>query len=228
MALVHMRALSTINVPDESGQRITVHVGDWFKVGKQKAIELIEQGQAEIPASAEAQRAIREDLTDCGILVLNGTVKDARDMAGRHAADMDAQELKGDLYLPWPRTLIWDARYELSPKQVALGFVRVADTGRYSSWEMAAMLRGNEMLANEIGDAPEQTKTKTLIGDLHLPVYETSAVWARKTTSAEAMIAAWGAELRADAGPEHAFLRALYCNRVLLCTLPAGWLRRLG
>ena len=225
MALVHLRALSTINVPDESGQRITVHPGDWFKVGKQRAIELIETKQAEMPANADAQRAIQEDLVDCGILVLNGTVKDARKAAGRHV--LGGLESKGPLSLPWPRTLIWNARYPLQPKQVALGFVRVADTGRYSSWEVAAMLRGNELLGRDVGEAADQQRTREIVGDLSVPVYETSAVWVRETEATKALIETWDAELQTGAGPEHAFLRALYCNRVLLCTMPAGWLRRL-
>lgn len=226
MALVHLRALATINTIDESGQRFTVHKGDWFKVGKQRAIELIETRQAELPANAEAQRAIKEDLDDCGILVLGGSVKDARAAMGRHT--VDALESTGRLYLPWDRTLIWDVRYPLEARQVALGFVRVQDTGRYNSWEMAAMLQHNEMLASDVGEAADQQRTREAVGDLRLPVYNTLALWVRKTAATEALVDAYAAELAESQSEEHAFLRALYRHRVLLCTLPAGWLRRLA
>jgi len=210
---------------DETGTLKIYHPGDWVGVSKQRAIELLESGQAEMPEQAQAQRALSQDLADCGIYVLDGSIRDAKGIMGHH--DLDACEYSGSLRLPWERTLIWSAARPIEPKQVALGFVRVEDTGQYASWEVAAMLRGNEMLASEIGDRSEQNKTKVAIGDLRLPVYDTAAVWVRKTEATEALIDAWDRERKESPdAPEHAFLRALYTHRVLLCSLPAGWLGR--
>ena len=224
MAAIQLRALGTVNVVDKHGQRQSFHAGDWFACGKMKAIELIETGQAELPGAAEGQRAITEELSDCGILVLGGTVKDARKAAGLH--HVDAQEFTGSLRLPWERTLIWNAEHPLDPQQIALGFVRVAKRGRYDSWEMAAMLKGRDLLASQVGTKEAKARTRESVGDLRLPVYDTGAVWVRKTSNTEALIKAWDNE-RESGDNEHAFLRALYANRVLLCTLPAAWLRRL-
>lgn len=225
MALVQIRAVTIIRAVDESGSLKTYHPGDWVAVGKQRAIELLETGQAEMPEQAQAQRALSENLIGCGIYVLDGSIKDAKGIMGHH--NLEALEYSGALRLPWERTLIWNANREIEPKQVALGFVRVEDTGRYASWEVAAMLRGNEMLAGEIGDLAEQRKTRDAVGDVRLPVYDAGAIWVRRTEATEALIAAWDRERKESPdAPEHAFLRALYTHRVLLCSLPAGWLGR--
>jgi hypothetical protein len=224
MALVQIKAVTIINAADEHGSLKTYYPGDWLKVGKQKAIELLESGQAEIPQAAEAQRALTDDLSDCGVYLREGDVKETKAQLG--GLKLDIVESSGALRLPFERTLIWHGRQPLQRRQIALGFARIEDTGRYDSWEVAAMLRSGDLLALTIGDQAEQRKTREAIGDLRLPVYETSAVWVRKTAATEAMVRAWDREMQDSDCEEHAFLRALYLNRVLLCSLPAGWLAR--
>lgn len=224
MARVHVKAVTIIMAADETGSLKTYHPGDWVAVSKQRAIELLASGQAELPDEAQVQRALSEDLSDCGIYLREGTVRDAR--ASLDGLDVDVTECSGPLRLPYERTLLWHPRQPLERKQIALGFHRIEDTGRYASWEMAAMLRSNELLASSVGNQAEQRKTREVIGDLRVPVYESSAVWVRKTGDTEAMIAAWDAELQESESGELAFLRALYRHRVLLCSLPAGWLGR--
>lgn len=224
MAQVRIRAVTNINAADANGTLITYHPGDWFLIGKQRAIELIESGQADMPEEAQAQRAMIENLENCGVYLRDGTIRDAQRASGRHK--LDATEYSGALRLPYDRTLIWHPRQPLEPKQVALGLVQVEDTGRFASWEVAAMLRQNDLLASQIGDKGEHKKTLEAVGDLRLPVYETGAVWIRRTSSTEALIDAWDREMRVSDCEEHAFLRALYTHRVLLCSLPPGWLGR--
>ena len=224
MARVYVQAVTVIMAADEHGSLKTYHPGDWVAVSKQRAIELLETGQAQMPEEAQVQRALKEDLGDCGVYLREGSIKDAR--ASLSGLDVDVTEWSGALRLPYARTLIWHPRQPLQRKQIALGFSRIEDTGRYASWEMAVMLRSNEMLASQIGDKAEQRRTQQTIGDLRLPVYESSAVWVRKTNDTEQMIAAWDAEMQESECEELAFLRALYQNRVLLCSLPAGWLGR--
>ena len=177
-----------------------------------------------MPEDAQAQRALGDNLDDCGIYLRNGSAHDVRESLG--GLQLEVIEYSGALRLPFERTLIWHSRQPLDRKQIALGFVRIEDVGHYASWEMAVMLRGNELLAQGIGDQAEQRKTQETIGDLRLPVYETSAVWVRKTNATQAMIRAWDQEMVGSSCEELAFLRALYQNRVLLCSLPAGWLGR--
>lgn len=200
----------------------TYHPGDWVPVSKQRAIELLENGQAKLPEEAQAQRALKEDLGDCGIYLRGGTIHDAK--TALDGLDVAVTEWSGALRVPYARTLLWHPQQPLQRRQIALGFARVEDIGRYASWEAAAMLRSNELLASQVCDAAEQHKTEQAIGDLRLPVYESSAVWVRKTTATEAFVAAWEAERTESDCDEHCLLRALYRHRVLLCSLPAGWL----
>jgi len=224
VARVHVKAVTLIMAADEHGSLKTYHPGDWVPVSKQRAIELLETGQAELPDEAQVQRALTEDLGDCGIYLRDGTIRDAS--AALDGLEVDVTEYSGSLRLPYARTLLWHPRQPLQRKQIALGFARVEDTGRYASWEVAVMLRSNELLAFRVGDQAEQRKTREAIGDLRIPVYESSAVWVRRTNDTEQMIGAWEAEMQESEYEDLSFLRALYRNRVLLCSLPAGWLGR--
>lgn len=224
MARVHVKAVTIIIAADEHGTAKTYYPGDWVPVSKQRAVELLESGQAELPKEAQVQRALSDDLSDCGIYLRGGTIHETKDVLD--GLKVDVLEYSGALRLPFERTLLWRPNQPIQRKQIALGFARIEDAGRYNSWEVAAMLRGNDMLASQIGDQSEQRKTIDAIGDLRLPVYETGAVWVRRTNETQRFIAAWDAELQESNCEEHAFLRALYRNRVLLCSLPAGWLGR--
>jgi hypothetical protein len=169
VARVHVKAVTSILASDEHGSLKTYHPGDWVAVSKQHAIELLESGQAELPEEAQVQRALKETLDGCGIYLRDGgTIREAREaLAG---LKVDVTEWSGSLRLPYPRTLIWWPQRELERKQIALGFARVEDTGRYASWEVAAMMRANEMLASQTGDVTEQRRTREAIGDLRVPV----------------------------------------------------------
>jgi len=224
MARVHIKAVTVIMAADEHGSLTTYHPGDWVPVSKQRAIELLETGQAELPEETQVQRALTEDLSDCGIYLRDGTVRDAQ--GALDGLQVDVTEWSGSLRLPYERTLIWHPRQPLQRKQIALGFARIEDTGRYASWEVAAMLRSNELLASQIGSQAERRRTREVIGDLRIPVYESSAVWVRKTPDTEEFVNAWEAECQGNECDELMFVRALFRQRVLLCSLPAGWLGR--
>jgi len=224
MAKVYVRAVTIIMAANEHGTLTTYHPDDWVPVSKQRARELLETGQAELPEEEQIQRALTEDLGDCGIYLRDGTIRDAQ--AALDGLKVGVTEWSGALRLPYPRTLIWLKCQPLERKQIALGFARIEDTGRYAAWEVAAMLRSNELLASQMGDQAEQRRTREVIGDLRIPVYESSAVWVRKTPDTEDFITAWEAERQGSECDELAFLRALYRHRVLLCSLPAGWLGR--
>jgi len=48
----------------------------------------------------------------------------------------------------------------------------------------------------------------------------------RRTKATKDWLAAFRDELEAGADEMHAFLRILYMRRLMLCTLPAGWIGR--
>ncbi len=209
---------------DEHGQLVAYHKGDWFRVVKRRARELLESGQVKIPGTEEARSAVVGDLSDAGVLIVGDDEKGAAAICGRYHLQHTTDEYPA---LPYDRTLIWLQGFPMTPQRAALGLVRVADSDEengYPGWESAAMLRGAGTLAKDVGSAEDKAGTLELFGDLRLAVYESGAVWIRKTRSTAAMVEAWAALLAEGVGPEHAFLRALYAKPIILCTLPEGWL----
>jgi len=221
---VTLRANVIIRDRNEHGQIVTYHPGDWFSIkNRNRARELVETNQAALPGAAEARKAVIGDLDGCGVVVREGDVKMASHIRQAHP---ELGALVGGLEIPFERTLLWKPSMPMTVTRAVLGFCRVEEGSSYANWETAAMMRGHKLLANSFGSSQDQAGTKALFGDLRLPVYETQAVWVRKTRATEAFVAWWKAEMEGGCGEEHAFLRALYTNRVILCTLPVGWLAR--
>lgn len=208
--------LLTIKHISIGGQLKTFHPGDWVKVGRHTARAWIASGEADYPGLDRVE-AIVGKCEDCGILVRGDRkaaahVKRVKVVSGEWPA------------LPFGRTLIWKPGLTLTPAQAVVGFSRIEATRQgYDAWEVAAVLLSDEALAAHYGSEKEKQKTEGVIGDLRIPIYDTRAVWMRKTGTTRQLVEAWAAEIEAGANEAHAFLRALYSHPVLVCTLPAGW-----
>ena len=105
----------------------------------------------------------------------------------------------------------------------ALGFLRIEAHDGYDAFEMAAQLKSGYPLAESAGTPEERALTLATLGDLRIPLYDTSLLWVRRTEATLDLIGAWTEELKAGADRDQAFLRALYTRRVLLATLPPEW-----
>jgi hypothetical protein len=117
--------------------------------------------------------------------------------------------------------MIWSPTTPITPQQVLIGFSQViSKKDGQLSWEMVARLARNR-LARDIGSEGERAKTEALIGDLRIPVYDTGVLWARRTPATEGFIKRWASAISAEEDRAHAFLRALYVEGILLCTLPS-------
>lgn len=222
MAKVKLQAVSSVFARDASNKMTRYHPGDWFEVGKHRARELIESGQARMLDVQEARDFVAGDMENCGVLVLGGRKNQAHAITAKYP--QVEIENGQEIVLPFGRTMLWLPAYPMRPERAALGFARVEGEGKLPRWEAAAMLRQNEILAKNVGNDADKKGTLDLLGTLMLPVYETSAVWVRKTRATEKMVQTWNEWVQEDVSMEHAFLRALYKNRVMLCTLPAAWL----
>lgn len=222
MAKVYVLALSILHVPDKHGKLHAHHPGDWVAVGKHKAREWIETGQAVLPDLEQEREVIVGELGDCGILVRHGYGEQARPLAEKHKLAIE----EGGIRLPFKRTLLWDPALELTSSQASLGFSRIAKDGDYTGWEMAAMLKGNRMLVSQYGSDDDRKQTQEIVGDLRLPVYETGALWVKRTNNTAQIVQLWKNAISDGADEVHAFLRTVYTNPVLLCTLPYRWLEQ--
>lgn len=202
------------------GKLVPHYAGDWVDVGRQTAQRWLAEGSATIPGLDNAE-AIVGDLGNC-CLIVRGKLKQAKVITSSHwrlaAAVWDGS-------LAYERNLIWNpAQIVLSPEQALVGFSRIEKTKQgYDAWEVAAMLQGRDAMAQHYGPEDERKKTKRVVGDLRVPVYNTAALWVRNTSAVRRLLRGWWSAVEAGADERHAFLRALYKVPVLLCTLPAGW-----
>lgn len=161
-----------------------------------------------------------ESLPQAGVLVL----RPAPLPSGVPSAFGSLKVAYGGARLPFEQTLIWKPPMEISHVGVMRGFSKLLNVGDIGqAWEMLAMLVDLSLLAGKLGDEDERARTLETVGGLRLPVYDVRALWVRRTQATERTIMKWAAEVREGADEQHAFLRAIYTERPMLCTLPPGW-----
>jgi len=234
MSKVWVRVISIIYV-SENGEMVTKRAGEWAEVGKHQARMLLASGQAEIPK--QDTRNKMQEYGQCGVRVRIPIAPLSSHIPRSHQADSTidtsafgdlADKLaftQGEPAITHNFTVIWKPPSLVVPCAVETGLARLQsfeDTDA-EPWEMVAILASETEWADSFGSDEERTKTEDTIGDLRIPVYDTNMLWVRKTERTEAVIARWLAELCQGADEQHAFLRALYAEHVLMCTLPANW-----
>lgn len=212
-----VRARKIVSRKDMAGISRTYHPGDWFEVRNQEMRELLESGLIQTtPQVLKAEYKV----SNAGLLLRDGAIK-PHDTATYGLKCQEADKLT----LPWERTVILGAGAALMVTSIIIGLSRI-EAGRGVGWEMAVLLEDHRKLARDVGTEEEKAKTLDVVGDLRLPVYDTSVLWVRRTEATEDWLAAFRDELASGADETHAFLRTLYTRRLMLCTLPAGWIGR--
>lgn len=220
MSKVYVQAKSIIYETNEHGEKVTYHPPSWVPVSKARARQLIASGQAEIPRQDRYEETMQ--FSDYGILARTGQIPDLSHL-GRVGGMLRISV--GGLSLPFPNTLLWDGMAVLKEGAVVAGFSRLLDfedTGE-ALWEILAMLVDENKTAADYGSQAEQDKTLEVIGDLRLPVYDTRLMFWRKTANTKRVMEYWQGEVESGADEQHAFLRALYTQRAMMCTLAPEW-----
>lgn len=208
------------------GEHINYRPGDTVEVGRQTAIEWILDGTAEDPFEQIGPPVVplgpKSDKFGIRIRAPEGGVYLSSSMKEMEDRLMISY---GPPAIPYAHTLIWNPRRRLHWKMANYGFQRILEQVGLS-WELAAGLVSVSMLAKDFGSEEERDKTEKAIGDLRLPMYDPCYIWARQCKAAHRVIKAWADELAEGADETHAFLRALYTQRAMLCTLPVDWMPR--
>jgi hypothetical protein len=200
---------------DLSGAYRRYMPGDWFECRNQERAELVRGGFIE---GHLAGISVNFTDLDAGVLALGQPVPP--ETFNRYGIKLQYGDT---IELPWERTLLWHTRTPMTPEGAALGLMRIDAENQDSAWEMAAMLKGETLLARDVGTELEQERTLEALGDLRLPVYETGILWVRRTETTEEVIRLWQSEVADGADAQHAFIRTIYTLPVILCTLPAKW-----
>lgn len=198
---------------ERDGVRETFQPGDWLQVQPRDLLRYQAEGKIKTPGDILKATF---DFSHAGVLRLGNThILPLGDFGiSQEAGDYPA--------LPWKYTLI-TARMAVNVQNAALGFLRIEAHDGYDAFEMAAQLKSGYPLAESAGTPEERALTLATLGDLRIPMYDTSLLWVRRTEATLDLIGAWTEELKAGADRDQAFLRALYTRRVLLATLPPEW-----
>lgn len=194
---------------DEGGQTVTKYPGDWAEMGKQQARESLSKDLIEILKPAVLKSV--QDLHDCAIL-LRGVLPEPR--LGVFTAQFPGvpiQSYDGE-FPEHSRFLLWNPAAELKHELILLGF------GLLDNWQLAAPVFDYGVLAESIGTAAERKKTKAVIHDLRVPVYDTRVLFVRQCRETRDLLNRW------QHGSELKFLRSLYKSRPIVNALPPTWI----
>lgn len=223
MPWITLKAIKNIR---RAGELHVYYPGDSVQVGRQTALEWLLDGSAEDPYAQVGPPIIVPsspgDPSEYGIRILAEEGSVALDDLGPYAESLPISY--GLPELTHKYTCIWMPTKRITSIILSYGFLRVTQgDSAEEAWELAAMLKSLDRTAEDEGSKYEQALTLKVVGDLRFPVYDARLVWARKTKSATEVIQQWHDELDSGADLCHSFLRALYTQRAMLCTLPMDW-----
>ena len=221
MPKVHVQLLTGQFIPNKNNKLEAFQPGDWVKVGKHKAREWLCTGQATLPDIKQADAIIAGDVEDAGVCAI-GTNDGTQVLTDRYELRVTVSDIPA---LPYERTLIWNPiKFPLDRRQAVMGLTLLESEDGYDAWDLAAMLATSNPMAMHIGSPDERKRLKAVVGDLRVPVYETNALWVRRSAASRTFIAEWVRVLKDGINERLAFIEAWYKAQPSIYTLEAGWL----
>jgi len=174
------------------------------------------RGQVKLSPAIRYDNAL--ELDGCGIVITGGSLKNAKAYLRRTPVEC-LDIVRGDLHLPFSRTLLWDGLCHLRHDLVPAGFYRLT-----TGWQVAAPIHSYEELAQDIGTDDDKERTLEIVRDLRVPVYDPRTVYMRRCSDTERFLEVWQGERGGD--ERFAFLRALYIVKPVICALPPTWIKK--
>ena len=200
---VWVKANTIIRSTDRNGKQVTYHPGDWFSAGRHDARNWLAQGQCEI-INPDAQLKV--------IPPQSGIVC-TRDVGLTYAG---VPVTVGPPSVEYHKTLIWNPDIILNQNLVPVGLSLL------ERWELAVPISDYNLLAADIGDDADRKRTKGVIHDLRVPVYDIRLMYVRKCIATDQLFETW--ETEKQGGDDRlAFLRALYTVKPYILALPSIW-----
>jgi hypothetical protein len=195
---------------DQNGRVQTFYRGDWVEVGKQKALQWINDGEAAIGSGESI--ALPDS---CGAAIVRDLPPTAQPFGG---LDLRWVSVPNPA-IRFDRTLIWDGLVSLRLDLLATGF------GFLDTWDVAIPLVDYALMACDIGNENQRAQTEKIIHDLRVLVYDPRVLFIRRSEAAHSLIEAWG-ELAPGGGDDRLnLLQALYVTRPKVLALPPTWRR---
>lgn len=198
---------------DRGGRKVAFVAGDWVDIGEQLARSWLHDGSAWIPP----ERVQQLMFSGCGIVALGPVPGEVQTMVQTN--DKLSIKQADEPELSFPQTLLWHPRIHLRPELIPVGFALL------DVWQVAAPLWDYDELACQIGSDEEQAKTKEVIRDLRVPLYDPGLMFMRRCGDTQKLVETW----KAEKGEEKlAFLRALYQTKPMILALPVTWAGKQG
>ena len=202
-----------LNAPkqiDRAGKKRRYEPGDWVDVGEQLAKQWLNDGSAWIPPQ-RVQELIHDD---CGVVIWGGR------RATQHLDKVPVTHTE-DPELAYEFTALWDPALPFRAEMAPVGFALL------DVWQVACPLWDYKELAVRAGNEEDRERTKAIIRDLRVPMYDTRLMWLRRCGDTQRLIDAWNAE-RNGGDDRLAFLRALYQVKPMILALPITWAGKRG
>lgn len=215
MAKVWIRCITMVRV-DDAGTMQIYHPGDWCKVGKHQARQLVAQGSAEIPNMKT--RMSTYELDGCSIVLYGGSTKTHKDLLQRDFPGVKI--ICGEPTLQTERVLLWDISFSLNTFLIPLGFNRL-ETG----WQLCIPILDYDLLAENIGTQEERDYTKNIIHDLRVPVRDPRLIFVLNCEDTQNWFDCYKEECGEGKDKRLAYLRAFYKAKPITCDLPNTWLK---
>ena len=208
--------LKTVKQIETCGKIRTYQPGDWVDVGKQAARQWLAAGDASIP-----EGMLPELLpADAGLVIRRAQEDNTPpDLTGLVLALQIHYDPDGMNWLPHSYNAIWrpDLHWRTSLIPVGLHLLQ--------RWQVAAPVASFDYLASDMGSEQDRERTRAIIHDLRIPVYDTRLIFARRCPAVRKLMAVWHEERKAgDEGL--AFLRALYQVNPTILALPTIWVQQ--
>ena len=204
MSKVWVQAVTIYNL-NEKGKLTVKHPGDWFELGKNDARNAAATGQIIIHNPVYREALIPPE---SGVILR----RQANFTYGDLPVTVDERPS-----LPYQKNMIWHPDFGLDVALIPIGLTLL------EKWELAVPISDYNLLARDIGTKEEQDKTKELIHDLRVPVYDTRLIFARNCVAVEQLFELWSKEQ----GDERlSFLRCLYVVKPYVLALPSIWLKK--
>lgn len=205
---VQLRSVKQI---DRFGEKKMAHPGDWVAVGQQLATSWLADGSAWIPP----QRVTELIGKDHGIVVLNASAEMIK-----RSGETEIRAVESDRpRLEYPLTLLWHPQALLRHELLPVGFSLL------KTWQVVCPLWDYETLACQVGSEEERERTKAVVKDLRVPLYDTNLIYVKRCGDTERLIDQWNAE---EGDEKLAFLRALYMVKPLILAVPITWTGKQG
>lgn len=180
------------------GKRVNCQPGDWVNIGKQTAQRWLTNRDAQV-----AKYRLGEFLPEDGGVVVKRLTPEIAKLVGELDVHVGEPELR------YHKTLCWDPSAPLTEELIMTGM------GLLGTWQAAVPLQRYDRLAIFQDDG----KTKEVIHDLRVPLYDTRAMFLRRCPETRDLLRIW----KEEGGDDMAFLRALYQSKPLMLALPNTW-----